>query len=236
MILDFLRKRNRGARTFRVHGFKVHVADLPGAAIAPTVIHELKRDAYGFARIPFEPGDVVVDLGGHIGLVSIYLAKRYPFLTVRAFEPCPPNYQAFVENLKLNDVMNVTVDNVAITSDRRNLDLIVNLENSGGATANLADMRLPKHENFTVPSITLDDVFERYGIGRCKLLKIDCEGSEHEILHTTKVLDRVDWLSGEFHLNRHLQEQGHSIEGLVSHLQTSIPADRIWYESCHMAE
>lgn len=33
-----------------------------------------------------------------------------------------------------------------------------------------------------VEVITLDDVFERFAIERCDLLKLDCEGGEYEIL------------------------------------------------------
>jgi len=237
-LFELLRRKptgNRFQRTFRIHGVKVRIGDIP-TSIAPTIAHELKIDTYGLQRIPFKPGDVVVDIGGHIGLPAIYLAMRYPQIHVHAFEPCPPNYRSFVENIARNGVTNVTVDNLAITADRRDLQMIINLENSGGATGNLADMRLPGHEYFTVPSITLDDAFGRYNIARCKLLKIDCEGSEHEILRSTSVLDRVEWLSGEFHINRRLEAEGHSIDGLVRYLTQSIPRERICYEPCRMAE
>lgn len=55
---------------------------------------------------------------------------------------------------------------------------------------------------------------ERYEIDRCRLLKINCEGAEYEILHNTHVLDRVDYLSSEFHINQRLEQDGYSIESL----------------------
>jgi FkbM family methyltransferase len=155
---------------------------------------------------------------------------------VYAFEPTPLNYAHFVKNIELNGVTNIVVENMAITSDRRDLQMIMNPENTGGATANLGDMTKGGHETYTVRSITLDDVFERHGIERCRLLKIDCEGSEHEILRSTQVLNRVDWIVGEFHINTHLESQGYSIENLVAYLETYLPRKHIRYEPCRMAE
>lgn len=52
-------------------------------------------DNYDFDSIDFKERDVVIDIGGNIGMVSIYLAKKYPFLKIYAFEPVIQNYQNF---------------------------------------------------------------------------------------------------------------------------------------------
>ena len=44
-------------------------------------------DDYNFDSIDFKDGDVVIDIGGNIGMVSIYLAKKYPFLKIYALNP-----------------------------------------------------------------------------------------------------------------------------------------------------
>ena len=48
--------------------------------------------------------------------------------------------------------------------------------------------------------MTLQAIFDRFLAPgqRCRLLKIDCEGMEYEIL-PSPVLDRVDFLAAEFH-------------------------------------
>jgi hypothetical protein len=43
--------------------------------------------------------------------------------------------------------------------------------------------------------MTLDEVFLVHEIGRCKLLKIDCEGMEYETLLGAQVLDKVEYLA-----------------------------------------
>jgi hypothetical protein len=42
------------------------------------------NDIYGLETIGFQPGDIVIDVGAHLGLVSLYLAKRWPFLRIYA--------------------------------------------------------------------------------------------------------------------------------------------------------
>ena len=196
----------------------------------------MEADCYGLERITFAAGDVVVDIGGHVGVFAMYLAKRFPNITIYSYEPEPLNYRCFVKNITANFVTNVRVFNRAVTSDRRPLPMLVHWSNTGGATAQLRDMNLPDHERFTTESVTLDDIFLAHGIQRCRLLKIDCEGSEHEILLRAACLDRVDYLSGEFHINEHLAAQGHSIERLEAHCRKFIPSGHIQYSTCHMAE
>lgn len=54
-------------------------------------------------------------------------------------------------------------------------------------------------------------MFDRFVPDRCRLLKMDCEGAEHEILPACNSLGRVDWFSAEFHINRRLEEAGHKL-------------------------
>ena len=223
-------------RTIRVRGVSLRVYDLAVSHASEVVRCELQADCYGVERIRFEPGDVVVDIGGHVGIFSIYLARRYPYIRVVAFEPTPLNYQHFVKNIEANRVTNVEVFNLAVTRDGRRLAMIAHRSNTGGATAQLRDMHLAEHDHYSVPSVTLDAIFAEHRIARCKLLKIDCEGSEHEILLSARCLDRVEYLSGEFHINDYLAGQGYSIERLVAHLQAIMPAERLHYTECRMAE
>src|SRR5207244_1654449 len=54
------------------------------------------------------PGDVVADVGAHIGLYTIALAKRLaPNGSVIAFEPDEQNYNALAQHVRLNEVQAV---------------------------------------------------------------------------------------------------------------------------------
>jgi FkbM family methyltransferase len=174
------------------------------------VAEETVRDSYGLQDISFRPGDVVIDIGAHVGLVSIYLAKRCPFLRIHAFEPYRPNYENCAENLFLNGVSNVRLHPQAVSGHGGPVVLRSLQRNTGGATA-LFDM--PGAEAAApVDSRTLDDIFASFlePEERCRLLKIDCEGMEYEILSQCQALDRVDYLAGEFH-------EGEQLPSVVFH-------------------
>jgi FkbM family methyltransferase len=224
-------------KKYEVNQTELKICDYAQSTAPDLIIGELRSDEYRLGSIDFRPGDVVIDIGGHIGIFSCYLAKTYPFLKILAFEPIPVSYRMFRRNLTLNEIRNIRLYNVAVTKDRRELDMVVHLQgNTGGATANLSDLNLEGHARFRCASLTLDDIFQSFLIDSCKLLKIDCEGSEHEILLTARCLDRVQYLRGEFHINRHLREQGYSIERLAKHCRRLIKPERVVFTSCQMFE
>ena len=155
----------------------------------------------------FNEGDVVIDIGAHIGLFSIYLAKRWPVLKVFAFEAFPTNYRNCADNLQLNRVKNVVLSPKAVAKDDRVLSMATDPRNSGGASVIVSTFEA-NGIVADITSMTLHQVFSLHEIRRCKLLKIDCEGMEYEILFGARVLDRVEYLVGEFHASASLQSQG----------------------------
>jgi FkbM family methyltransferase len=174
---------------------------------ADWVASELLADEYGLRQIHFDEGDVVIDIGAHIGLFSSYLARRWPGVTVFAFEPFPVNFRNCAENLRLNGVTNVVLSNRAVAGDNRRLNMATDPSNSGAASALVKTFQ--SHGKVSdVASVTLDEVFAVHGIERCRLLKIDCEGMEYEILPGAGVLDKVEYLAGEFHSSAYLQSLG----------------------------
>jgi hypothetical protein len=87
------------------------------------------------------------------------------------------------------------------------LSMATDPHNSGGASA-IVNTFKSNGLVTEIASMTLDEVFSVYEIDRCKLLKIDCEGMEYEILPYARVLDKVEYLVGEFHASASLQNQG----------------------------
>lgn len=220
-----------------VNGCHLSIGDSAGSWAAQAVVDDLRRDAYELTEVPFLPGEVAIDVGAHVGVFSTYLAKQHPAITIYAFEPVPPNFALLVRNLERNHVPNVVPVNMALTADGRSIDMAVHLGlNSGGASAHRESLDVERHRRFTMESVTLDDALDELGVDRVKLLKIDCEGSEHEILTAAESLRRVEYLRGEFHINPHLEAQGHSIEGLVAHCEAVVDPAKIAYVECRMAD
>ena len=217
-----------------IAGVDLTLRDWQGSNVLAIVPKEILDDDYKLRQIDFRPGDVVIDIGANIGIVALYLAKKHPGIRIIAIEPVPTTFRHLQENLGLNGVSNVTALNCAVTRDGRDLTMIVNPGHSGGSTGHLRNMKQPGHYNLTVRSRTLDGIFDEYVPDRCRLLKIDCEGAEYEILTGARCLHRVDYLGIEIHHNQYLSSQGHTPEGLLRDLSQSIPPERIAYTTTPM--
>lgn len=154
----------------------------------------------------FQDGDTILDLGANVGIFSIPLAKMYPTIKIYAFEPLKVNYDNLVLNLAVNNVNNVTPFNYAITKNDRDVIAISSKTMSGGAhviNQDLMNNFILETDNFIInicKSISLKNIFENFSIDRVKLLKIDVEGFEYEIIKSNwSKLKNVEYLSDEFH-------------------------------------
>jgi len=154
------------------------------------ISREIEKD-YKLDNLDLKAGDVVIDIGAHKGIVSCYLAKKYPGIKVIAFEPNEENYNAMIENIERNKLEGITAELCAITKNGRNVTVSTDKNNSGGGMI---------FDGGEVPSTTLENVFKTYEIDRVALLKSDCEGSEFEIFENAiDLLKRVDAFRGEIH-------------------------------------
>ena len=199
------------------------------------IANEILKGDYHFDNIIFNDGDIVIDIGAHVGMVSIVLGKLNPAITVYAFEPIPTNYKALIENIKINNIRNVFPINLAVTEDGRDILMIINNnDNTGGATQCLLNMSLPNHDNHKVSSISINKLFSVFGINKCKLMKIDCEGSEHELFKYDSWLDKVEFMIGELHINTFLKNQGFSFKNIYEKLNKYNIKNK--FVECHMAD
>jgi FkbM family methyltransferase len=162
----------------------------------------MENDYYLFRMVVFREGDIAVDVGAHIGTMSIYLAKRYPFIKVYAIEPDPLNYACLKRNIELNDVKNVIAINKAISGDGRKRRLYTDENSSTGFATIDPAMALSKYKLHTalVDTITLEQLWQECGIGHCRLLKIIAPGAVDESLGGFMRYGCVDLLCGEVDL------------------------------------
>jgi FkbM family methyltransferase len=164
-------------------------------------IRRMEHDFYLSRTAAFREGDTVVDVGAHVGVLSIYLAKRYPFIRVYAIEPDPMNHACLKRNLELNGLTNVTAINKAVSGDGQKRRLYTNARFSGWATIDARTaLSQPLLRSADIDTVTLDDLFDQYEIRHCRLLKITAPGAVQESLRAFTRSGCVDLLCGEVDL------------------------------------
>ena len=139
--------------------------------------------------------DTIIDVGGHIGLFMLFCEQFCHKGKIYCFEPELNNYRIFSDNVKLNNLENIHSFNMAISKQDGNVPLYLNDDSSGHSI-------FLKNSNYIqVESITLQKVFELNNIKKCNLLKLDCEGSEYEIINSLpdSYFSMIDKIIIEYH-------------------------------------
>lgn len=187
---------------------------------------ELESDpAYDFSKIKFKQGDIVIDIGANIGMVSIILAKKFPNIKIFAFEPIPRLYNCLVKNIEFHSLQNnIFPFNAAVSNESKETSMKASFVDPGGCTMfsdkEMGTSRIDMIYN-DIKTVTLDEIFEINNINNCKLLKIDCEGAEYDILYGTKKLKNIEYITGEIHsFNVESIEEKHTPHQLMNYLKT----------------
>jgi FkbM family methyltransferase len=145
-----------------------------------------------------KPGDIAIDVGAHIGIYTIFMAKIVsPKGVVVAVEPSPIR-KYLVRNIKLNNVKNVLVSGMAAHSTQRHLEFYFNLTYSGiGSTVFDWVKNMKQHVRLEVQADTLDNIVlsKIPSLNRVKLLKVDVEGAEVDVLKgSPRILELTDYI------------------------------------------
>ncbi|MGA8112207.1 MAG: FkbM family methyltransferase [Actinocatenispora sp.] len=171
-------------------------------------------------------GDVILDVGAHIGLTSLYFRHRVPGVRLIAFEPAPLSYACLADNFA-RLLPDATALNVAIGAEPGEAELTVypnhtmmatlhvnDADDEANLTAVLDNWQVDPAareefwrdfragiQHITVPVRTLADVIDEYRIERVGLLKIDVERAELDVLRGIRddQWDRIRQLVVEVH-------------------------------------
>lgn len=165
------------------------------------IIDSILNETSDIYKIPRD-AKVVVDIGANIGCVSLRAARCGA--TVYAFEPEIYNFETLCYNIAANDLadkikcINLGVGNPGKTA------LFRHPKNSGMFSSRLQSKWLridnPEICNF----ISIRDVFNNYTIEQCDVLKLDCEGSEEDIIRDLddELIKMIGQISVEIHGGR----------------------------------
>lgn len=204
---------------------------------APAIIKEIFSDNYHVLQsgVEIRPGDVIIDAGANEGMFSVMMSRAFPEARILAFEPIRATWQTLKENLARNGCQNVQAFNVGLGAPGQKFTTMnVSKDYSGGSTKWCTHVP-SDHLQEEVVLNSLEDVFRIHNIDRCRLLKMDIEGMEYEVLYPAEeFVRRVDFMTLEVHTNHRLECETYRANGLVSWL--SDRTKLLHVEFCHMAE
>lgn len=135
------------------------------------------------------PGDTVLDIGANVGFHSLLFARSVgPDGRVIAIEAHPRLVARVEEQLRLNDVRNVRIVNVAVSDEVGEILLYEGPTSNSGATSIVASRGTTK--SITVPAAPIMSLLTPEEIASISLIKIDIEGAEAPVLRD--LLDHID--------------------------------------------
>ena len=140
--------------------------------------------------------DIIIDIGGHIGLFSLYASQFCKNGLIYSFEPVPENYNLLIDNLQSNDLNQIKPFNLAVSNSNSNVKLYLNDDEAGHS------MFSKSSKTITVDSISLQQIFDDNNIENCNFLKLDCEGTEYEILQNLPLsyFNKIEKIVIEYHM------------------------------------
>jgi len=150
---------------------------------------------YKIKKFEIHSNDVIIDIGAHIGIFTIYASQFCNNGKIYSFEPVKENYDLLLNNIKLNHSEQVKPFNLAVSNTNDVVTIYINDDKA-------AHSIFPSSESsINVKSITLQNIFEENNINHCNFLKLDCEGAEYEILCNlpAKYFKEIDKIVMECH-------------------------------------
>ena len=164
------------------NGPKILIKDLRSVDYA-TVVAIGGADSYHLSEI--QNPSVIVDVGAHIGIFSLIVARRFPKATVYAIEPDPDNYEQLLHNITLNNCSNIVPLNIAVSADYGSAILYKSQSSVAHSIVESAGIGEPiKVETIPLSKFTKIDA-----------LKFDAEGAEYLI----KDIPAVAYIAIEVH-------------------------------------
>jgi len=152
---------------------------------------EYIKGYYSINNISFKP--IVLDVGANTGDFSVAISKKANL--IYAFEPLSEVYDVMVKNIALNKINNIVSYNLAVSdiSSKQKMNL---------TKKDTSIAQLSKNGNVVVNCISWSDLYKLINCPKkIDLLKLDTEGGEYSLLNDSHILNFIDEIRMELHLN-----------------------------------
>lgn len=152
-------------------------------------------EEYSGSNFRINANDVIIDIGAHVGLFTLYASQYCKNGTIFCFEPVDENYDILVDNITQNNLKNVKPFKSAVSKSESTITIYRNKDEAGHSMFSFTSHALK------VDSISLKKIIDENSVNQCNLIKIDCEGAEYEIIESLPLeyFKKISKLIIEYH-------------------------------------
>lgn len=153
-------------------------------------------------KLPANP--VVIDVGANAGLFDVLLLSKINQAQIFAYEPMPANVEVFQKTIEYNPAMrSLQLHQAAVTgTEKEYIELFTEDTTDNTVVSSVfANFSGLNNKKIRVEAKSLTSILEENKLSRVDLLKLDCEGSEYDIIYNTdaSVLQKVSIMVIEVH-------------------------------------
>ncbi len=152
-------------------------------------------EEYSGSNFRINANDIIIDIGAHIGLFTLYASQYCKNGTIFCFEPVNENYDILVDIITQNNLKNVKPFKSAVSKSESTITIYRNKDEAGHSMFSFTSHALK------VDSISLKKIIDENSINQCNLIKMDCEGAEYEIIESLPLeyFKKISKLIIEYH-------------------------------------
>lgn len=157
----------------------LNILTRPGKYDHASIINIIFLNWYKINRKEIETKPVIIDVGAHIGVFSLFLSTFDNESQIYAFEPIPDTYTQLKKNIMINhleDIINIYP--YALSGKSGLIDIYISNEDQNASIYHL-DSDVNKIQ---VESFSLDDFINNSQLSNIDIIKLNCEGAEIDIL------------------------------------------------------
>ena len=172
-------------------------------------------------------GDIVLDVGAHIGYYTLMLAKSVGTKgKVFSFEPEPHNVEVLKKNISINNYLNITLESKGVSNTSKNCKLYSGLSSSGASRIFKPERILSNYnkEPINIQTLVLDEYFSKLDLlDKIDFVKMDIEGAEILALEgMQKILKKSKNLKLFIEFNKEaLEDSGSNPKDLLDMLENN---------------
>lgn len=171
-------------------------------------------------QLPSQP--LVIDVGANAGFFNVLLFSKLKNARVLAYEPLPSNIALFQKTIAQNTgLKNIQLHQSAVTgASIEKIELFTeDTEDNTVVSSIFSSFNKLNQKKISVPATSLTAIIRENKLEKIDLLKLDCEGSEYDIIYNTEasVFKKVNMMVIEVH---QIDENKNNLQSLDQYLRS----------------